>query len=252
MGRQQSERTSVSSGTHSVKRERAEPRGLGVRTESARAQNFCLKSKRTEVPSGTPLSVRERAKIEVNFVGPPTLPFSCSAKRHCKFESTQRQSLDSGISAALAWQSSLSCARVPSWPQYDLLGRGTVLLGYYYLSVPFRFLPRLFLCSGSCCFPCLPLVSSSFLQSYFSTLLLRREELFIWSAVVALGLGGRPERTILLQASPRRRLVEPERTRRRAVSSRSVRRGSMYSPPFVLVRSFMNLVLPQLDSSKYR
>ena len=33
------------------------------------------------MPSGTPLSVRERAKIEVNFVGPPTLPFSCSAKK---------------------------------------------------------------------------------------------------------------------------------------------------------------------------
>ena len=75
LGRQQSERTSVSGGTHSVKRERAEPRGLGVRTESARAQNFCFKSKRTEVPSDTPLSVRKRAKIEVNFVGPPTLPF---------------------------------------------------------------------------------------------------------------------------------------------------------------------------------
>ena len=31
--------------------------------------------------------------------------------------------------------------------QYDLLGRGTVLSGYYYLSVPFRSLPRLFLCT---------------------------------------------------------------------------------------------------------
>ena len=46
----------------------------------------------------------------------PPFPFPCSAKWHCKCECTQRRSSGSRYPTALVWQSSLSCARVPSWP----------------------------------------------------------------------------------------------------------------------------------------
>ena len=48
------------------------PRDLGVRTESARAQSFCFKSKRTSVPSGTPRPVRQCRNL-FSFAHPPSL-----------------------------------------------------------------------------------------------------------------------------------------------------------------------------------
>ena len=75
------------------------------------------------------------------------------------------------------------------------------LLRNSYLHIPYRFLPRLFLCTpsfrrcgvtsavccGSGCFPLLPLESLSLLASCFSTLLPRRDALRIWSAVKDVG-----------------------------------------------------------------
>ena len=62
-------KTSVSSDTHSAKRERAEAEGALERRVSVSSPSG------TEVPSGTPRSVRERARTEINFVDPPTLLF---------------------------------------------------------------------------------------------------------------------------------------------------------------------------------
>ena len=131
-------------------RERAEPRGLGVRKESARAQSFCFKSKGTSVPSGTPRSVRELAKTEINFVGPPTLPFSCSAKPHYKFRCPRR----SGLAELIVLCKGTFLAVV-----YDDVETGEVperftwtwdwLLGISFQLVLHRFLSRLFLCTPS-------------------------------------------------------------------------------------------------------
>ena len=57
---------------------------------------FCSESERTRVPSGTLRSERERAKTEIFFFRPPTFPYSCSVKRHCKCECSQRRSSSFG------------------------------------------------------------------------------------------------------------------------------------------------------------
>ena len=121
----QSERTSVSSDTHSAKRERAKAEGAQERRVSSPSGLECR--------AALPILGASAPTQNSIFFRPPTLPFPCSAKRHCKCECTQRRSFSSGIPAALVWQSSLSCSRVPSWPwctmipylRMDLLGRGT-------------------------------------------------------------------------------------------------------------------------------
>ena len=201
------------------------------------------------MPSGTPFSVRERAKIEVNFVGPPHPPFfmQCQAALQVRVHSTTvvrfRYPRRSGLAelfvlceGTILADDDVKTARY----QYDLLGRGTVYWAIIYLfpfvssrvsfsarllfdvaasQVPSVAAAVVFLGSLSC--------RRRFWRRISAHYCCEERNFFIWSAVVALGLGLHPQRTILLQASPRRRLVEPER--RRAVSSRSVRRGSMYS-----------------------
>ena len=68
------------------------------------------------MPSGTPRSVRERARTEINFVGPPTLPFSCSA---------------GGTASAGAFNDGLKDPRRSGLAELIVLYEGTILAVVY-------------------------------------------------------------------------------------------------------------------------
>ena len=83
------------------------------------------------------LSVRERARTEFKFLSPThPLLFHAVPSGTASASALNDGLQASGTPAALVWQSSLSCARVPSWPWcttiphfgMNLLGRGT---GYW-------------------------------------------------------------------------------------------------------------------------
>ena len=185
--------------------------------------------------SGTHRSGRERANAEIYFLSPthPPLSMQCQAALQVRVHLTTVF-----LFAALVWQSSLSCARVPSWPwctmipylRMDLLGRGT---GYWVFHI---------LCTLS-----FPLASLS-LPALFLTLrrhrcrLLRQQLDFstpprdlVTSDLVGSGRRWSPSDWQSEHSCCRHGDVSQEttrqaralRTRRRAVSSRSVRRGSI-------------------------
>ena len=104
---QQSERTSVSSDTHSAKRERA-------KAEAARERRVSVSSPSgLECRAALPVLCASAPGLKsISLALPPSLFHAVPAALQVRVHSTTV----SRIPAALVWQSSLSCMRVPSWP----------------------------------------------------------------------------------------------------------------------------------------
>ena len=132
-GGQQYERTSVSSDTHSAKRERLSPRGrksaeflFPVQADSSAERH-------------SPFWARARQCRNLSLAHPPSL-FQAVPSGTASASAFNDGPQASGIPAALVWQSSLSCARVPPWPwcttihhlPMALLGRGS---GYWEMHI---------------------------------------------------------------------------------------------------------------------
>ena len=175
------------------------------------------------MPSGTPRSVRECARTEINFLSPPSPPpffMQCTQRRSLGFRYPRRTCLAELI---VLYEGTILAVVYDDSPFTDgFTWTWNRLLGNSYLHIPYRFLPRHFLLSLSfrrcgvtgavCCG-----------SGWISLLPLESWSPLIWSAVEDVGRarsGSANTPVAGMVTSPRRRLARPEHCARGDVQCR--------------------------------
>ena len=134
------------------------PRGLGVRTESARAQSFCFQVQADlSAERHSPFWARARqCRNLFSFAHPPSLfhavpSGTASASALKRRSSGFRYPRRSGLAELIVLYEGTILAMVYDDSPFTFGFTWTLdrLLGYSCLRIPYRFRPRLFLCSPS-------------------------------------------------------------------------------------------------------